>query len=231
MQDGEKGLACQQSPEVPFYADCGDAEKYEGEPKKEACHIVEEGMHCLSEAVKDAGEGGVHVEEGAHESQNLQIAPGSFLMEDESTENRAREQEEAKAEKAEEQAVIDGAVNGSGDGALLMESLSFGDGGKQHHSDGAGEGGGEQDERERHACQNTVFTERGCSVQTVHAEPLGDGDRLDALQKILDDAAGGEGQRHHKKFREQGSEGKGFSRRRNLISRQGKAALFPKAMI
>ncbi len=147
LQGGEQKLACKERPEVAFYPEGGDAEKDKGQPDKEACHAVEKGLHGFSKAVQDACEGGIHIQEGAHESQDLQITSGFFLVKDKFAKGRAKKQKEYKTEKAKQQAVTHGAVDGSGDRALLVQRLGFGNRRQQHYGDGAGECRGKQYKR------------------------------------------------------------------------------------
>ena len=153
-------------------------------------------MSCQPQALEDAGERGVKVQEGTDKAQGGDKVAGKGAVKQSGACPSSQEHKADHTAAAHEGAVFDGTDRGVPHCIHVAQGIALGDHGEEHHGDGAGEGVWKEDKGHCHAGEHTVNAQGGDGIVAVEPEPCGDGYGFHALQKVQHDTVRSQGERH-----------------------------------
>ena len=121
--EAEKGgdeLAKEHAGKIALHAIDGNSMKDEKQAKEEACHAQTKGVAGPAKAVKDAGERGIQIEEGAEKAHHHDELAGQRTVKKERADQFSRAQKEKAAGNAEKKAVQDTFPDSTADHAMVI---------------------------------------------------------------------------------------------------------------
>ncbi len=183
QQKGDE-LVDQHSGEVAADSEGGNRKDNEVDADGDAGEVVHEHLRGFSEPVQNSEKRGIQVHQRTNPGERPDEGAGELVVEEQVPGKITQKKEPQKAADAEREAGEAELADGGGDGGEFSGRLRLRDNREQHRAEGGGQRGRKQNQRQRHAGEHAVNTQRNGRLQTGQAELQRDKQRLDALQDI-----------------------------------------------
>ena len=184
MPGSQEDFAGQQSGQICFHSQFGNAGKDEKQTQGQGTYMLKEGRRSFSKAVKDAAQGGGQVHKGAEPAENPDVGSGRGIFKYAGSKFSAVKTEDAGTEDPHIQAVAEGHGHCRGDPFLFSFRLGLGYSRQKQDSQGIGNGRRKHDKRQSHSGQNTVYGKGSCAGQPKGGETVWNPDSFCTSQQI-----------------------------------------------
>lgn len=173
MQYAENRFAQQDSVQISPDTELRDCRQHEGDPDADSGSIMQKTGAGFAQAVKNAGEGGVHIQKRTDKGHSMNIDSGSRALKQQNPQHFSEKEKQKRAGSAQEQAAEAHTPGYIPDAFPVTESLQLSNRRSEHHRGGIGDSGRKKKQGQSHTGKNSVDAQRLFCAEAVHAEPLG----------------------------------------------------------